>query len=122
MTGTFSTRSTNDLLSGKMLELAMALRTGSEQKIGCVHCGYTPSTNRSRRRRVANLVIDVIDNNMHLVSKQTQHPLQNQPTTCRIISKKSKKVLSFSNDSETSGVVVLKEDRRDPTEYFRIIP
>lgn len=37
LTGTFSTKSTNDLLSGKILEEAMALRIGSEQKIGCVH-------------------------------------------------------------------------------------
>jgi hypothetical protein len=56
---------------------------------------------------------------MQLINKQSY---QAKPTTCRIISKKSKKVLSFSNDSETTGVVVLKEDRRDPNEYFRLIP
>jgi hypothetical protein len=58
---------------------------------------------------------------MNLVSKQ---PLKTPPATrtCRIISKKSRKVLSFSTDSETYGVVVLKDDRRESIEYFRLIP
>jgi hypothetical protein len=45
---------------------------------------------------------------MNLVSKQNHHPPSPSTRTCRILSKKSRKALSLSSDSETCGVVVLK--------------
>lgn len=40
---------------------------------------------------------------------------------CRIISKKSSKVMSLSTDEDSYGVVVLKESKNEANEYFRII-
>lgn len=40
---------------------------------------------------------------------------------CKITSKKSRKVMSISTDEDSFGVIVLKESKNEPNEYFRII-